>query len=100
MSPDGRGPATGLAPGMDSLAMGAPNHWVTVFGFPGSMQAWTKSHLEHLSGGTIRDQKVSDGNHMHVRFAEPRHAKAALDLNGHEVRRGILLGVAECKQFP
>jgi len=70
--------------------------WVTVFGFQPSIAAQVKAQVEQLMRTEIVEYRQACGNYMHVRFRSHTEAKNALQLTGHVLDNGIMIGVVPC----
>ena len=70
--------------------------WVTVFGFQPAMAAQVKAQVEQIMRADIVDYRQACGNYMHIKFRTHTEAKNALQLTGHILENGIMIGVVPC----
>ena len=82
----------GKSPGIFSNSV-----WVTFFGFPPSQTNSVKAHIERLLGGSeIVELRQANGNYIHARFRSVGEAKNSLQLSGHVVDDGLMIGAVPC----
>lgn len=70
--------------------------WVTVFGFQPAIAAQVKAQVEQIMRADIVDYRQACGNYMHIKFRTHTEAKNALQLTGHVLENGIMIGVVPC----
>jgi Nup53/35/40-type RNA recognition motif len=73
--------------------------WVTLFGFQPSQGNAAKAEIERLLDSEIKECKIGFGNYMQVRFESVGEARNALQLNGHLLSDGTMIGVAPYTSF-
>ena len=69
---------------------------MTIFGFQPSLAAQVKAQVEQLMKSDILEYRQACGNYMHVRFKTHTEAKNSLQLTGHILENGVMIGVVPC----
>ena len=87
-------PSTVPRPSLSTRRGDSP--WVTLFGFAPSQAASVRAQVESLLGSPIQETHQACGNFMHVRFRSASEAKNAIQLSGHLLDNGIMVGAVPC----